>query len=51
MNQRRHIKFTLGDRLFEVVKLTKNADLDKYGYSGCGIGFDVRSQISLPIGE
>ena len=33
------------------MKLTKNADLDKYGYSGCGIGFDVRSQISLPIGE
>ena len=26
-------KFTLGCRLFEAVKLTKNADLDKYGYS------------------
>ena len=26
--------FTLGDCLFRAVKLTKNADLDKYGYSG-----------------
>ena len=26
--------FTLGDWLLETVKLSKNADADKYGYSG-----------------
>ena len=31
-----------------VVKLTKNADPDKYKYSGYGIGFDSRSFSSLP---
>ena len=31
---------TLGNCLFGSVKLTKNADLDRYKYSGCGIGFD-----------
>ena len=30
------------------MKLTKNVDPDKYGYRGYGIGFDVRSQFSLP---
>ena len=30
------------------VKLAKNADPDKYVYSGCGIGFDWRSEFSLP---
>ena len=33
---------TLENRLFGVVTLTKNADIDKYGYSGYGIGFDRR---------
>ena len=28
--------------------LTKNADLEKYGYSGYGIGFDRRSSFSFP---
>ena len=28
--------------LFEAVTLTKNADIDKYRYSGYGIGFDGR---------
>ena len=28
--------------------LTKNADPDKYGYRGYGIGLDVRSQLPLP---
>ena len=32
--------FTLGSCLFRSVKLTKNADLDKYKYSGYDIGFD-----------
>ena len=31
---------TLENCLFGVVRLTKNADIDKYKYSGCGIGFD-----------
>ena len=32
------------------VALTKNADIDKYGYSGYGIGFDRRSSFSFPGG-
>ena len=39
---------TLQDALFGAVKLTKNADIDKYGYSGYGIGFDIRSWFSHP---
>ena len=31
---------TLENCLFGSVKLTKNSDIDKYGYSGYGIGFD-----------
>ena len=31
---------TLENCLFGSVKLTKSADIDKYGYSGFGIGFD-----------
>ena len=31
---------TLENCLFGSVKLTKNADINKYGYSGYGIGFD-----------
>ena len=41
---------TLENCLFEAVKLTKNADIDKYGYSGYGIGFDRRSSFSFPGG-
>ena len=33
--------------LFGAVTLTKNADIDKYGYSGYGIGFDRRSSFSF----
>ena len=40
--------FTLGNCLFGSVKLTKNADLDKYKYIGLGIGFDSSSGFSLP---
>ena len=39
---------TLKDCLFGAVTLTKNADIDKYGYSGYGIGFDRRSSFSFP---
>ena len=34
--------------LFGAVTLTKNADIDKYGYSGYGIEFDRRSSVSFP---
>ena len=43
--------FTLKDCLFGVVKLTKNADRDKYVYAGYGIGFDLRWEFSLPGGS
>ena len=32
------------------VTLTKNADIDKYGYSGYGIGFDRKGNFSFPAG-
>ena len=40
----------LKNYLFGVVTLTKNADIDKYGYSGYGTGFDRRSSFSFPGG-
>ena len=39
------------DCLFGGVKLAKNADPDKYVYSGYGIGFDSRSVFSIPHGS
>ena len=41
---------TLKNCLFGAVTLAKNADFDKYGYSGYGIGFDRRLRFSFPIG-
>ena len=41
---------TLKTCLFGVVKLAKNADPDKCVYSGYGVGFDLRSDLSLPGG-
>ena len=41
---------TLTNCLFGAVALTKNADIDKYEYSGNGIGFDRRSSFSFPSG-
>ena len=43
--------FTLNNGLFGSVNVTTNADLDKYIYSGYGIGFDSRSEFSLPDGS
>ena len=43
--------FTLKDFLFRAVKLTKNADPDKYKYSCYRIGFDSHSEFSLPDGS
>ena len=42
---------TLKNCLFSAVTLTKNADIDKYGYSGYGIGFDRRGGFSFPGGR
>ena len=38
---------TLENCLFGSVKLTKNADIDKYRYSGYGIGFDSETSFSF----
>ena len=42
---------TLKNCLFGTVTLTKSADIDKYKYSGYGIGFDRRERFSFPGGE
>ena len=34
--------------MFGAVKLTKNADIDIYKYSGYGVGFDRRGTYSFP---
>ena len=39
---------TLKNCLFGAVTLTKNADIDKYGYLCYGIGFDRKSSFSFP---
>ena len=43
--------FTLGSCLFGSVKLTKNADLDKYKHSKYSIGFDSHSEFSFADGS
>ena len=42
--------FTLGNFLFGSVKLTENADSDKYSCSSYVIGFDTHREYSLPEG-
>ena len=39
---------TLENCLFGAVSLTKNDDIDKYGYSGYGIGFDRHGSFLFP---
>ena len=34
--------------LFRAIRLTKHVDIDKYGCSGYGIGFDRRENFSFP---
>ena len=41
---------TLENCLFGSVNLTKNADIDKYKYSGYGVGFDSKGSFSHPSG-
>ena len=39
----------LGNCLFVAVSLTKNAYIDKYKYSGYGIGFDRNKFFYAPV--
>ena len=39
---------TLKNCLFGTVSLTKNVDIDRYGYSGYEIGFDTHGSFSFP---
>ena len=41
---------TAKNALFGAVSLTKNADVDKYKYSGYGIAFDGKGRFSFPGG-
>ena len=41
---------TLENCLFGAVRMTKNADIDKYKYFGCGIVFDTHGFFSHPSG-
>ena len=43
--------FTLNNCFFGSVKLTKNANLDKYKYSCYGIRFDFRLEFSFTDGS
>ena len=43
--------FTIDNCLFGSLKLTKNADPDKYSYSGYGIRFDTRVEYPLSDGS
>ena len=38
---------TLENCLFGAVTLTKNADIDKNGHSGYGMGFDIKGRFSF----
>ena len=40
---------TLRNSLFGAVRLTKNTDIDKYQYSGYGIGFDRRGAFHFRV--
>ena len=37
--------------LFGAIKITKNSDIDKYKYSGYGLGFDSKGVFSRPTGS
>ena len=41
---------TLANALFGAIKLTKNAEIDKYKYFRYGIGFDGHGSFSNPSG-
>ena len=37
--------------MFGAVEITKNTDIDKYKYSGYGIGLDTRGTFLFPSGK
>ena len=41
--------FTLENCLFGAVRITKNTDVNKYKYSGYGIGFDGKGVFTHPM--
>ena len=43
--------FTIDKCLFESLEPTKNADLDKYKFSSCSIGFDSRLELLFTDGS
>ena len=43
--------FTSANCLFGAVKLTRNANIDKYKYLGCGIGFNSKETFLFPDGS
>ena len=47
----KNFDFALQNCLFGAVKLIKNADIDKYKYSGYGIAFDSRGTFLFPSGK
>ena len=48
INGNRNSNLTVQNALFGAVSLTKNADVNKYKYSGYGIAFDRTSSFSFP---
>ena len=46
-----NFEFTLENCLFGAVKITKNADIDQYKYSGYGIGLDSPGTFLFPSGK
>ena len=50
INGSRNSNLTVQNALFGAVSLTKNADVNKYEYSGYGIGFNRTSSFSFPGG-
>ena len=49
MVKRFRYRFYISNCLFGSVKQTKNAEPDKYKYSGYSIGFDSRSEFYLQM--
>ena len=41
---------TLENCLFGAITLTKHVNIDRYGYSGYGIGFDRKGNFSFSLG-
>ena len=50
INGERNSNLTVQNTLFGAVSLTKNADVNKYRYSGYGVAFDRTSSFSFPGG-